>query len=450
MLFRRRRCLPFPAFQTSIVLASSALLGCGSADDAGKTTVAEPVVNQPAQRAEERVEVGKRLASEGQYDRAIEEFTQALKDVGANTGPVQVESPDAEILYQRGLAYLEMGFPDTAAEDFTAVIAARPNFGPAYTKRGRSYCELGDLYRSVRDCTTAIRLDPNSAEAYRYRGIAYMRRAQHNRSVADLEHAIEIEPALEPDVKLQLAEAYRRWGRALTANGDATIAAEKLAKAREIDPSYVEPEPPVVAVEEPPAKSVERTAAKPVLDEAYARFETARELQDEQKHDEALIEFTEAITIHPEFFDAYLRRGETLLALGFPDTAIKDFNEAVRLNNQSAEAYQLQAAAFSKLGNHYRSALSATDALHVDPANAQAYAVRGAAYLAMRNWGRAIADLEEAGRRDAALKSQLATTVAAAYRDREAEEQERREHDAADEVIRRNQAAADEAVRGDN
>jgi tetratricopeptide (TPR) repeat protein len=450
MLFRRRRSLPFPALQTSLVLASSALLGCSGSDDAVKTTVAKPVVNQSAERAQQRVEAGKRLASEGQHERAVEEFTQALKELGANTGPVQVESPDAEILYQRGLAYLEMGFPDTAAEDFTAVIAARPNFGPAYTKRGRSYCELGDLYRSVRDCTAAIRLDANSAEAYRYRGVAYMRRAQHDRSVTDLEHAINLEPALEADIKPQLAEAYRRWGRALTADGNATAAAEKLAKARALDPAYVEPQPPVVAIEDPPLKPVERTAAKPVLDEAYASFEKGRELQDAQRHDEALIEFTKGITIHPEFFDAYLRRGETLLALGFPDTAIKDFNEALRLNDQSAEAYRLQAAAFARLGNHYRSAMSATDALHVDPADAQTYAVRGAAYLAMRNWDRAIADLEEAGRRDAALKAQLAPTLAAAYRDRAAEEQERREHAEADEAIRREQAAADAAVRANN
>jgi hypothetical protein len=68
----------------------------------------------------------------------------------------------------------------------------------------------------------------------------------------------------------------------------------------------------------------------------------------------------------------------------------------------------------------------------------------------MKSWDRAIADLEEAGRRDPALKTQLTPALAAAYSDRAADEQERREHAEADEQIRRQQAAADAAIRGDN
>jgi tetratricopeptide (TPR) repeat protein len=228
---------------------------------------------------------------------------------------------------------------------------------------------------------------------------------------------------------LQRAEAYRRWARALESDRDPVAAQEKRDAARQLDPAYVEP-PTEVEAKKQVVPPVEPLAPEPALEEAYPHFEKGRTLQSQQLHHEALIEFTAAITLDPEYVDAYLRRGESLLALGFPNTAIRDFNAAVRLDDRSAEAYRLQARAFAGLNQYHRAEMSATDALHVDPADAHAYAIRGEAYLAMESWDRAIADLEEAARLEPALKAQLAPTLAEAYRRREQADQQRREREA--------------------
>jgi hypothetical protein len=47
------------------------------------------------------------------------------------------------------------------------------------------------------------------------------------------------------------------------------------------------------------------------------------------------------------------------------------------------------------------------------------YALRGKAYLQMENWERAIADLEEAIRRDSKLKESLEPSLQAAQKGRE-------------------------------
>jgi cytochrome c-type biogenesis protein CcmH/NrfG len=69
--------------------------------------------------------------------------------------------------------------------------------------------------------------------------------------------------------------------------------------------------------------------------------------------------------------------------------------------------------------------MSATDALHDNPTDASMYALRGEAYLQMENWDRAIADLEEAIRRDPKLKESLASSLAAAQKGREEAEAKR-------------------------
>jgi tetratricopeptide (TPR) repeat protein len=142
-------------------------------------------------------------------------------------------------------------------------------------------------------------------------------------------------------------------------------------------------------------------------------------LQQRGENDQAIIEFTESITLDRDQTAAYLRRGETLLAMGFPDTALEDFQSAEARGGPTAEIHRLQARTYLALESPHRAAMSATDALHDNPTDAAMYALRGEAYLQMENWDRAIADLEEAIRRDPKLKEPLTPSLAAAQKGRE-------------------------------
>jgi len=388
--------------------------GCGdSIIDENATVQAEYAVELPPARpqltAASEAETGKRRLAEGKYEEAVKHFTRVLDETAESIPLATVNESEADLFYQRGLAYLHMGFPDTAVEDFSAAINLLPQHGDAYEQRARAFVALGDMYKSLRDCTMAIRLKPGSIAAYYLRGQVYLRRAQPDRAVADLQHALRNQPDLEPEIAPLLAEAYFQWSRELEEAGDTTGAAEKLGKARELDSAYVETQLAAVAAAPAPAP-VEQTVAKPVVDEADESFERGRELQLKGQYDQALIAFTEAIALRRNFREAYLRRGETLLALGFPDTALEDLKRAAdRVGD--AEAFRLQAQAHMELDNPHRAVLSATEALHEDPTHAETYALRGEAYRQLENWERAIADLEEAIRRDPALQERLQTTL---------------------------------------
>jgi tetratricopeptide (TPR) repeat protein len=217
---------------------------------------------------------------------------------------------------------------------------------------------------------------------------------------------------LSDEVKPLLALAYAQWSDELDAAGDRAAAAEKLARARELDPGAQS----VVAVPAAAPTAVEQTVAKPVIEEADKQFAAGREHQLAGEMDQAIIDYTEAIALRRDFDQAFLRRGETLLTLGVPDTALEDFKRANHRGASSVEAHRLEARAHMALDNPHRAALAATEALHGNPSDAATYALRGEAYLRMEVWDRAAADLEEAIRRDPNLKAALESKLATARR----------------------------------
>ncbi len=354
----------------------------------------------------------------------------ALKSSNAAVQPPTGDAASAELYRKRGIAYLRMGFPDTAKDDFSDAIAFAPNNTAGYEQRAVAYMELGDRFNALRDATQAIRLNPHNAAAYHTRGLVYLRREQYDRAVADLEQTLVEDPALAAIVTPKLGEAYYRWSRDLQDDGATLASEEKLARAEAIAPEFVFHEqqealkPQVAEVE-----IIEQTVAKPVISGADEHYARARELQVRGENDQAIIEFTASITLDPDQTESYLHRGETLLAMGFPDTALEDFQTAAANGDTSNEVNRLQARAFLNLGSPNRAAMSATDALHSNPTDAGMYAIRGEAYLMMENWDRAITDLDEAVRREPALKDSLAEFRTSAKEGR------------ADALARRNQTA---------
>ena len=377
-----------------------------------------PAAEIPVVSAERRAAAGRELLKNGDYEQAAEEFTLALRQSGA--APLATPgSGEAAIYLQRGIAFLNMGFPDIASQDFEAAMKLTPHDPAPYEQRAIASTQMGDLYKALRDATEAIRLKPNNAAAYQIRGAVYLRRGQFDRSVADLEKALAEDPSLTAVVTPQLGEVYYRWSRELADDGKLTEAAEKLARAELLNPEYSRRQQ-ALAEQEVEVTVIEQTVAKPVVDEADAHLARGREFQLRGENDQALIQFTESIAENRRQSEAYLRRGETLLAMGFPDSALEDLQSADANGDSTPELYRLASRAHFELGNDNRAVMSATDALHSDPTDAASYALRGQAYLRMENWGRAIVDLDEAIRRDPELKESLEPLLVAAQQGRNA------------------------------
>jgi tetratricopeptide (TPR) repeat protein len=153
------------------------------------------------------------------YDRAIAEYTQAIK----------LDPNYATAYTNRGCVYGGKGDYDRAIADFTQAIKLDPNDAHAYTNRGIVYYYKKDYDRAITEYTQAIRLDPNDAIAYTNRGIAYYNKRDYDRAIAEFTQAIRLDPN---DVN-----AYTNRGDSYYYKGNRSRARADWRKALRLDPN---------------------------------------------------------------------------------------------------------------------------------------------------------------------------------------------------------------------
>ena len=115
---------------------------------------------------------------------------------------------------------------DRAAENYTQAIALDPAKAEAFAMRGRWKVQGGDFQGSIADFSKAIDLDPKNADFCKHRAIAYGSLRQFDPAIADGEQALKLTPADPAPVKDLLARLYSN--RAAVRAG-----AERYAEAAE-------------------------------------------------------------------------------------------------------------------------------------------------------------------------------------------------------------------------
>ena len=73
----------------------------------------------------------------------------------------------------RGLLYQDKGNYDRAIQDFDQAIRLNPSGATAFFNRGNAYRLKENYYRAIQDYDQAIRLNPRYADAFINRGLAY-------------------------------------------------------------------------------------------------------------------------------------------------------------------------------------------------------------------------------------------------------------------------------------
>ncbi len=127
---------------------------------------------------------GDACVSEGQFDRAIADFDQAIR----------LDPRNAGAFHDRGTAHDRKGQFDRAIADYDQAIQLRPDLAVAFTDRGIVFTEMRQYDRAITDFGQAIRLDPKYALAFSSRGIAYAFNKQFDRAIADYGQAIRLNP----------------------------------------------------------------------------------------------------------------------------------------------------------------------------------------------------------------------------------------------------------------
>jgi len=122
---------------------------------------------------------------EENYDEAIRLYTKAIKSE---------ELKENLILgyVRRGSCYEAKGQLDRALEDYTSAIKLESNNSYHFTARGIIYMKKGFWDRAIEDFTEAISLNPSNINAYKQRAIAYEKKGMTENAKEDLRKVMQL------------------------------------------------------------------------------------------------------------------------------------------------------------------------------------------------------------------------------------------------------------------
>ena len=112
--------------------------------------------------------------------------------------------------------------------------------------------------------------------------------------------------------------------------------------------------------------------------------------------EQAITDYTQVITLKPDFAPAYYDRAEVLLSTGAPNDAIDDYNKAIALRPHYAEAFADRGVAYGKKGQTDQAIADETKAIALQPSLAEAYTNRSGFYMGKGLTDQAIADCSKA------------------------------------------------------
>jgi tetratricopeptide (TPR) repeat protein len=154
--------------------------------------------------------------TKGDYDRAIADYEQAIK-----------LKPSAETYFNRGNAHLGKSRYDHAIDDYNQAIKLKPDFAAAFDNRCWARAVVGILKPALADCNQALRLMPNNPATLDSRGFVFLKMTNFDAAVSDYDAALRSDPKL----------AFALYGRGLARlrnddpSGEADVAAAKAIQA---------------------------------------------------------------------------------------------------------------------------------------------------------------------------------------------------------------------------
>ena len=294
---------------------------------------AEDTPAAPPSKAEE----GAQQLVRGNAGQAVADCTEALKDTGL------ANDRRAAILNDRAVAYVRLGQPKLAIEDYNRAVQIFAEYPAVYNNRGNLLVALGQPNEAIKDFDRAILLAPGYAAAYSNRANARIRLGQYDDAIRDFTKTVELMPASAPPLSGR--------GLAHLATGRPHAAIRDFSRAVNADARF----------------------ASAYRNRAEARLSVGQ-------NDEAIEDLSRAIAFDVSNAEIYVVRGYAYLAANNTASAIKDFARAIELDVKSVAAYEARGLANGVADAYDDAYADLNRAIELDPRSAVAFAYRAYVY----------------------------------------------------------------------
>ncbi len=157
-----------------------------------------------------------------QYDRAIQDYDQAIK----------LNPNYAIAFFNRGRAYLNKGQYDHAIQDYDQATKLAPKNASYWNGRCWVRALAGQLDQALKDCDESLRLRPNDAHTLDSLGLVHLKLNDLDKAIADYDAACKVNP--------KFADALYGRGIAKRKKGDTDGGEADMTAAKAIDAKIVE------------------------------------------------------------------------------------------------------------------------------------------------------------------------------------------------------------------
>ncbi len=285
-------------------------------------------------------------------------FFILLLSIGSVAAQKDVEDLGASYYYNRALIEADHGQHDRAIDNFTQAIERNPNRGDFFYYRGISNQALANYEAVVSDLTEALRLTPTASPLRRFdmlgrRGHAYMQLREFDLAHRNVEEMISLNPTTIDTI----GEEPILYG---------------LAFDKQVD------------------QYTEYLAERP--DSFVILASRGRLYQQQEDWNRAIVDFTRAIEIRSDHWNARLQRAKSNQELGNFESAIADLDVLVESADHPSIYLNERCRAHARWGIDLDQALAdCTAAMRLET-----YAIyvesRGLVYLLQGNFDAAISD----------------------------------------------------------